>query len=149
MFPELFGEPFAFKNTKLYLARKVSKRLLAGAQEAFPYEFSALLTGQGATVTGYVPMPVSRLDKHAFSWDGAAFLQALREVRKSNVQWLGVLHTHPHSPPVPSTSDIRGWHYPALSYWILGLAGSTPEWRVYQWLDGAFVERTYTISEEA
>lgn len=144
MYHELLGKPFSFKDTKLCLARKVAKRLLAEAQEALPYEYSALLTGRGTTITGFLPMP-SAPDMHAFSWDGAAFLRALHEIRQAGVEWLGVLHTHPHSPPVPSASDRSGWHYPTLSYWILGLASATPEWRAYQWTDGAFIERPYAI----
>lgn len=147
MYADLFGDPFAFKNTKLCLARKVSKRLLAEAQEAFPYEYSALLTGRETTITGYLSMPQTTSDRHSFAWDGAAFVQALHKIREANVQWIGVLHTHPHSRPTPSIRDQNGWHYPSLSYWILGLASTTPEWRVYQWADSSFVERPYTIKD--
>lgn len=147
--PKWLGEPFAFKDNKLSLTRKVHKRLLAEAQEAFPYEYSALLIGNGATITDHIPMTGSSMDLHAFSWDGPAFLRALAFIREANMQWLGVLHTHPQTPPVPSQSDRDGWHYPSLSYWIVSLAGTEPLWRVYQWQDGIFLQRSYTITEEA
>ncbi|NRS17624.1 M67 family metallopeptidase [Brevibacillus sp. HB1.4B] len=148
--PAWLGEPFAIKDNKIFLTKKVAKRLLAEAQEAFPYEYSALLAGRGATITACVPMPVSP-DKHVFAWDGKTFLQGLQYIRKHNLQWLGVLHTHPHTPPIPSTRDIAGWHYPTLSYWIVGLASEQPEWRVYQWVQdgscGSFAARDYTLTE--
>ncbi|WP_409175611.1 M67 family metallopeptidase [Brevibacillus fortis] len=150
--PAWLGEPFAIKDNKIFLPKKVAKRLLAEAQEAFPYEYSALLAGRGATITACVPMPVSP-DKHVFGWDGKTFLQALQHIRKHNLQWLGVLHTHPHTPPIPSARDIAGWHYPTLSYWIVGLAAAQPEWRVYQWVQdgnsGSFEARDYTLTEAA
>lgn len=150
--PAWLGDPFAIKNNKIFLTKKVAKRLLAEAQEAFPYEYSALLAGSGATITAYVPMPISP-DKHVFAWDGTTFLQALQHIRKNNLQWLGVLHTHPHTPPIPSVRDIAGWHYPTLSYWIVGLASALPEWRVYQWVQdansGLFEARNYTLTEAA
>ncbi|MGG1660543.1 Mov34/MPN/PAD-1 family protein [Brevibacillus sp. NRS-1366] len=148
MLPDWLGEPFASKDNKLYLTRKVAKRLLSEAQEAFPYEYSALLTGRGSTISGYLSMPHNH-DKHAFAWEGPTFLRALQKIRQTNIQWLGVLHTHPHTPPLPSTSDHSGWHYPMLSYWILGLAAHQPEWQLYQWTNGAFEQRSYTIIDDS
>ncbi|QRG66895.1 Mov34/MPN/PAD-1 family protein [Brevibacillus choshinensis] len=148
MTPNWLGEPFAFKDNKLSLTRKVHKRLLAEAQEAFPYEYSALLIGQKAAITDHIPMTGSTLDKHAFSFDGPGFLRAIALIRESNMQWLGVLHTHPHTLPVPSQRDRDGWHYHSLSYWIVSLCGSEPLWRMYQWQDGDFQQRSYTITEE-
>lgn len=143
---ELLGEPFAFKNTKLSLDRKVAKNLLSEAQEALPYEYSALLCGQEATITQHIAMPTNTRDMHTFGWDGSSFIRALQSIQQSNLQWLGVLHTHPHTPPVPSRHDSAGWHYPTLSYWIVGMeTPATPLWRVYQWLNGSFVERAYRI----
>ncbi|RNB61233.1 M67 family peptidase [Brevibacillus gelatini] len=140
------GEPFASKNSKIFLDRKVAKRLLYAAQEAFPYEYSALLIGKGATITDFLSMPISA-DKHAFSWDGPAFFKAIGDIRKRHLQWLGVLHTHPHTAPIPSARDVAGWHYPSLSYWIVSLALDVPDWRVYQWQDGGFVGRDYTLTD--
>lgn len=149
--PDWLGEPFANKDNKIFLMKKVAKRLLAEAQEAFPYEYSALLAGRDATITACVPMPVSR-DKHVFDWDAPTFLRALQHIRQSQLQWLGVLHTHPHTAPIPSSRDIDGWHYPTLSYWIVGLSSPQPEWRVYQWGktgdSSSFEARDYTLLEE-
>ncbi|GED71343.1 hypothetical protein BRE01_50450 [Brevibacillus reuszeri] len=147
MLPDWMGEPFASKDNKLLLSRKVAKRLLHEAQEAFPYEYSALLTGCESAVTDYISMPHS-FDKHAFAWDGATFFQALNTIQKSKVQWLGVLHSHPHSPPLPSASDHKGWHYPMLSYWIIGLASEEPVLKLYQWKNGTFVARDYAIIDD-
>lgn len=140
------GEPFASKNSKIFLDRKVAKRLLYAAQEAFPYEYSALLIGKGATITDFISMPISA-DKHAFSWDGPTFFKAISDIRQHHLQWLGVLHTHPHTAPIPSARDVAGWHYPSLSYWIVSLALDVPDWRVYQWQDGGFVGCDYTLTD--
>ena len=147
MYTNLLGNPFAFKDTKLCLGKKVAKRLLDEAQETFPYEYSALLCGRGATITRHIAMPAGSPDLHSFSWEGPAFLQALRQIEESGLQWLGVLHTHPHTPPLPSERDAAGWHYPTLSYWIVGMASAVPEWRLYQWKHGQFVQRPYLLAD--
>ncbi|MFY0543946.1 Mov34/MPN/PAD-1 family protein [Brevibacillus sp. H7] len=144
MFP--LGHPFANKNTKLFLAGKVAKRLLTEAQEAFPYEYSALLAGRGADITMHIPLRPIEPATHFYQWDGDSLVRALREISRADLEWLGVLHTHPHSPPVPSQADAAGWHYAQLSYWILSLQGIQPELRVYQWAEGAFQERSYLIT---
>jgi len=150
MYINLLGEPFASKDTKLSLARKVQKQLWCEAHARWPYEYSALLYGHGASICGHLAMPVANHDMHRFSWDGPHFLQALKQIRHANMQWLGVLHTHPHTLPIPSASDAAGWHYHSLSYWIIGMqTPATPEWRVYQWVDGQFAARSYTVSEDS
>jgi len=147
MYENLLGNPFAFKDTRLCLAKKVAKRLLDEAQETFPREYSALLCGRDAAITHHIPMPAASSDLDSFSWEGPVFLKALRQIEQANLQWLGVLHTHPRTPPVPSARDVAGWHYPTLSYWIVSLAFAPPEWRLYQWRDGRFVQRPYLLAD--
>ncbi|CAJ1001405.1 MULTISPECIES: Mov34/MPN/PAD-1 family protein [Bacillales] len=149
MYDDLIGRPFASQNQGLSFDRHTAKRLLAEAQEALPYEYSALLTGHGSMVTGYLPMRSSSHGRNSFSWDAPSFFQALASVRKAGVQWVGILHSHPTSPPVPSKADQIGWHYPQLAYWILSFAGGMPDLRLYQWSDGRFVERPYTLADIA
>jgi len=141
MFP--IGHPFANKNTRLFLCGKVAKRLLAEAQEAFPCEYSALLAGRGNTITQHVPLRAHSSTPRRFQWDGASLIEALRSIERNGLEWLGVLHTHPHTPPLPSPADVREWHYPQLSYWVLSLSGP-PDLRVYQWQEEGFRERCWT-----
>lgn len=147
MNPSLLGNPFAFKDTRLCLTKKVAKRLLAEAQEAFPDEYSALLYGKGASISGHIPMPAHTADAHSFRWDGPSFLAGLRHIHEAGQEWLGVLHSHPSTPPLPSAKDEQGWHYPTLSYWILGLSTRDPEWKVYRWENEGFSECAYLLAD--
>lgn len=147
MYPNLLGNPFAFKDTRLCLTKKVAKRLLAEAQEALPCEYSALLCGRGATITAHIPMPASTASEHSFAWDGPSFLGALRQMHESGLEWLGVLHSHPATPPLPSQQDVEGWHYPTLSYWIVGLGTPVAQWKAYRWENHMFVEVPYLIAD--
>ena len=150
MYIDLLGEPFASKDTRLSLTRKVQKQLLNEAHARWPYEYSALLYGREAAICGHLAMPASNHGRHSFSWDGPDFLQALKQIRQARMQWLGVLHSHPHTPPIPSSHDAAGWHYPSLSYWIIGMqTPATPLWRVYEWVDGEFAARSYTVSDDS
>jgi proteasome lid subunit RPN8/RPN11 len=145
MFPGILGEPFANKDTKLSIDGKVVKRLFTEGKEALPYEYSALLAGNGTFITCHFPSSAG-MTMHSFTWDGPALFSALAAMRKEQAAWLGVLHTHPHSLPVPSQADIAGWHYPALSYWILSFPSGLPDLRVYQLTAGRFIQREYEIT---
>lgn len=146
MFPDILGEPFANKDTKLSIDGKVVKRLFAEGKEALPNEYSALLAGDGAHITRHFPASPAGMTMHTFAWDGPALISALADMRKERAAWLGVLHTHPRSQPIPSRADLAGWHYPALSYWILSFPSGVPDLRVYQLADGRFIQREYEIT---
>jgi proteasome lid subunit RPN8/RPN11 len=72
-------------------------------------------------------------------------IAALSRMHKEGHRWLGVLHTHPAAPPVPSSLDQTHWHYPQLSFWILSFSGEQPELRAYQWHSGRFQLRPFEL----
>ncbi|WP_134684178.1 M67 family metallopeptidase [Brevibacillus migulae] len=146
MFPHLIGTPFSQSDHPLTLHGQVQKRLFTAGKEALPHEYSALLAGNGATISHLFDNPSAFRERHRFAWEGPPFLHALRSIKEADLEWLGVVHTHPLTPPVPSPSDLAGWHYPTLSYWILSLADPTqPSLVLYQWEQGRFIERPYVI----
>lgn len=146
MDPDLIGHPFAPAYKELTITREVIKRLFHDGKEALPYEFSALLAGQDAAITHCFANPGSQIAPHTFVWEGRPFIQALRLIQDAGLQWLGVVHTHPLTPPVPSARDLAGWHYPQLSYWIISLARQDcPRLQLFQLQGGRFVPRPYTI----
>ncbi|RNB85836.1 M67 family peptidase [Brevibacillus fluminis] len=145
MLSSIMGEPFTNKHTRLWMDRKVYERLLDAGQTARPKEFAALLGGTGAHITASFSPSQLATDRTSFHWDGPTLLSALREIGQSQLQWLGVFHTHPLTAPLPSSADHAGWHYPALSYWILSLAGREPELRAYQLTEGVFQPRSFML----
>jgi len=145
MFATVIGNPFEDKHTRIHIDAHVVKSLLAEGQEALPNEYSALLAGYRSTIVSAVAGTACEYSRQAFAWTGPEFFASLSQIQQQGLTWLGVVHTHPRSPAVPSPRDIRGWHYPALSYWILSFAASEPELCLYQWVDGAFVKREYCI----
>jgi proteasome lid subunit RPN8/RPN11 len=145
VYPDIVGNPFANKHTKLQIDGKVVKRLYTEGQKAFPDEYSALLAGRGSFVTHCIPNCHDKRSRHSFAWEGPTLIKALRSIKEADLQWLGVIHTHPHTPPIPSPADAAGWHYPTLGFWILSFAGVARDLRLYQMEDGRFWERDYEV----
>ncbi len=145
MFASVIGNPFANKNTKLLIDRKVVQRLFAEGQEALPKEYSAMLAGHGPHVTKHFAAPLSDTDSRTFAWSGPSLIGALRDMRAEGLEWIGVFHTHPTTPAVPSSADRLGWHYPTLGYWIASLEKAEPTLCLYQMADGVFIPRPFVI----
>jgi proteasome lid subunit RPN8/RPN11 len=145
MWMDVIGNPFANKNTRLRIDGKVVQHLYAQSLEAFPLEFSALLLGNGSTVTRSVALVPDRPAPDRFQWDARQLFACLRTCKQEGLHWLGVVHSHPTAPAVPSETDVAEWHYPALSYWVLSLAGPVPQLKAYRFSAGGFSEVEYDV----
>jgi proteasome lid subunit RPN8/RPN11 len=55
--------------------------------------------------------------------DPRAHVAALRETRRRELQVVGFYHSHPHSVPVPSPTDLAESTYPDALQIIVGLSG--------------------------
>lgn len=138
LFCDVLGKPFANKHTKLQITGKVVNDLVAEGRAALPYEYSALLAGCGSRITCHYPAVRAPRMRNAFVWDGRELIETLKQMHHDQTHWLGLLHTHPTAPPVPSAQDTANWHYPQLSFWILSFSGGQPQLQAYQWRDGRF-----------
>ncbi|WP_139490689.1 Mov34/MPN/PAD-1 family protein [Brevibacillus dissolubilis] len=148
MNPSLIGHPFTDQNQTLCITKKVLKRLIAEGREAFPHEYVALLAGSGSTVLAHYPATKSETTQQTFHLTGVTLLSHLKKMEADGLTWLGMVHTHPTTPPIPSAADLAGWHYPALGYWVMSLADSEPEEAelvLYQLVEGTFVRREYAV----
>ncbi|GAA4713175.1 Mov34/MPN/PAD-1 family protein [Brevibacillus fulvus] len=145
MLTDLLGDPFANKDTKICIDRKVLKHLLAEAESALPFEYSALLAGRANAISQFVAAPAASRQPAAFVWEGPDFFASLRKIKADGLLWQGVLHTHPATLPLPSTADRQGWHYPMLSYWILSFPGGKADLRLYRYSGNRFVQHDYEI----
>ncbi|MFC0213774.1 M67 family metallopeptidase [Paenibacillus chartarius] len=74
------------------------------------------------------PFPNDRFDMNP------AELAALL-VHTPQERLLGIYHSHPHAPPIPSELDLQtAWHT-LPTYWIVSLCGpERPETAIYRWL---------------
>ena len=84
-------------------------------------------------------------DPNRFLIDPKAHIDARRDGRVNGTEVVGFYHSHPHSPPVPSPTDIAEAWYPDHLYAIVGLAGDEAETRIYELRNAQFVELAVTV----
>jgi proteasome lid subunit RPN8/RPN11 len=108
------------------LAASVRQAIVAHARAEAPKECCGLLIGAGRRVDFAVPL--SNLDPRptsGFRVDPAEHIAVRRIVRRVTPARavVGVYHSHPRGPAVPSSRDIAECHYPDWIFVIVGRGG--------------------------
>jgi proteasome lid subunit RPN8/RPN11 len=119
--------------------------MAAHARDERPRECCGLLVGVRGRVDLARRAANLSPDPNRFLVDPKAHIDALREGRVHGTDVIGFYHSHPHSAPVPSATDIAEAWYPDHLYAIVGLAGGDAETRFYELRNALFVELAVTV----
>jgi proteasome lid subunit RPN8/RPN11 len=110
------------------------------------YEACGLLAGPivGGEPTGLVTAvyPARNADASARSYtvDSRDLIRAMRDAERRGGELVGVWHSHTHTDPYPSETDVRQAPDPGWVYMLVGLADDAPSLRAYRIRDGAITE---------
>lgn len=110
------------------------------AREVMPNEACGILSGVGQRVLRVYRLYSSNPSPVSYVVDARDQMEVMNDMASSGTQMLGIYHSHPESPPVPSLTDIkrsffpgtREPNYPDAVYVIIGLAGPAPEVKAYR-----------------
>ncbi|MGG4143241.1 M67 family metallopeptidase [Paenibacillus algorifonticola] len=139
------------KSHLLQITTQAYDQLIAACLEALPREACGILTGERdigkiVDVTAIANIHSSPATAFAFAPDD--WVKAYYRMQKSRQSLLGFFHSHPTSPPHPSTADELGIHSDdlLLSYWIISLQQSLqPEIQAYYYMNGCFQPTQWAI----
>jgi proteasome lid subunit RPN8/RPN11 len=116
------------------------------AREALPAECCGILLGSATTVTESVRTPNASDDPNRFFIEPRAHIETRREARGRGLEVLGFYHSHPHSPPDPSATDLTEASYPNLLYLIVSPTGDSARIRVFRFVAGTFLEAPFVTA---
>ena len=105
-----------------------------------------LLSGQGHVVERVWPVPNVLESPVAYRMDGPEFAAAMIGC---GFEPLGIFHSHPAGPPVPSPTDIAEAAYPDSVYVVISLQTTPPSVRGFTIVDGQVSEVNLSIMDEA
>ncbi|MDR1081117.1 MAG: M67 family metallopeptidase [Deltaproteobacteria bacterium] len=125
------------------LSASVDALIRREAEMAYPYECCGLVLGELAgpdgglrRISGAVALDNTRegeARRRRFVIEPADFLRAEREALASGLEVLGIYHSHPDHPAVPSGYDLSR-ALPFYSYLIVsvgeGVSGDLTSWRL-------------------
>lgn len=94
--------------------------MVAHARETRPAECCGILVGRDGRITGARRAANLSDDPNRFELDPQAHVRAVREARGTDREVVGFYHSHPHSAPFPSATDLAGSTYPDAVHVIIG-----------------------------
>lgn len=125
--------------------------LLTHLIDGLPDEACGLLGGNlGAgdlpcVVDAWYPSPNRASSSRVYTIDPKVHLQADRDAEDRGVELVGVVHSHTHSEPYPSPTDVAqapdpNWHYVIVSFRL-----GEPMVRSYRILEGEISEEPVLV----
>lgn len=116
----LDGSP---RLTKLYLPGALRAELFARALATPEVEVCGMLGGRGERALTHYPLDnVDPLPALRFFVDPRGQLRAMQAMRGRDEALVGIYHSHPASPALPSAHDREFAAYPGVAYLIVSLA---------------------------
>ncbi len=120
---------------QLVISREHLDALIAHARSDLPNEACGLLFGRQGRVEQVRPILNAEPSPVSYSFDSGEQLRVMREMGDRGLELLGIYHSHPESPPIPSLTDIRRAffpgtrepNFPSAVYVIVGLSEDVPE----------------------
>jgi proteasome lid subunit RPN8/RPN11 len=98
------------------------------------------------TVVGWFPCKNKAKSAKLYELDPVDYLKADRAAEDKLQQIIGVVHSHTHSDPYPSPTDVNNAPDPSWHYVIVSLRFPSPSTRSYKILDGKINEEKIVIT---
>jgi proteasome lid subunit RPN8/RPN11 len=120
--------------------------MIGHAYDGYPLEACGLLVGRGSRVTRFVPCRNVAASAKVYTVDPLEHLRAERAAEDEGLEVIGVVHSHTHSEPYPSPTDVAqapdsSWHYV-----IVSLKRDAPETRSFRIVDGTITEEPLAVA---
>jgi len=121
-------------------------QMIGHMYDGYPIEACGLLIGRGARVHRFVPSRNLTESARVYTIDPVVHLHAERQAEEEGFEVIGVVHSHTHSEPYPSPTDVEQAPDPSWHYVIVSFKREAPESRSYRIVDGEIFEEPIVVS---
>jgi proteasome lid subunit RPN8/RPN11 len=130
----------------LTIKNPIVEEMIAHALQEDPRECCGILAGKGNLITHIFKLTNFEADPEKYWMDPKEQIQAFEEIDRLNLELLGVYHSHPHSPALPSPADIMRAFYPTIAFFIISLLnGEKPELRAFEIVKRKVKEKKFKV----
>lgn len=139
-----------FAAPVLRLSQSQFDRIVAHCYDGLPDEACGLLAGPvggpahareaSGVVSEVYPAVNADASARTYTVDGRDYLRATRDAEDRDHEIIGVWHSHTHTDPYPSPTDVRSAVDPMWIYVIVSLRDEMPTLRAYRIREGAIAE---------
>ncbi len=132
----------------LYLTQRQLDEIVAHAQGLAPEEACGLLGGVGGRVLGVYPVENALHSPLAYSMEPQAQVETMMLIEELGWDLLGIFHSHPAGPAIPSQTDVRQAYYPE-SLTVILAPGRDRAWQARAFrIDEGRVEEAQVVIEQ-
>jgi proteasome lid subunit RPN8/RPN11 len=125
---------------RLVIPDELLDEMVSHARKSLPDEACGMLGGIAGQVRKLYALENSNPSPATYIIDPLDQLKTIKDMDSEGLELLGIYHSHPDSPPLPSITDInraffpgtRELNYPGVVYVIVGLSGPAPEVKAYR-----------------
>ncbi|MEK7422913.1 MAG: M67 family metallopeptidase [Actinomycetota bacterium] len=132
--------------TALFLPSAAFATMIGHMYDGYPLEACGLLIGSGQRVDRFVPCTNLSRSARVYTIDPKEHLRAERDADDAGREVIGVVHSHTHSEPYPSPTDVAQAPDPSWHYVIVSLKREAPETRSYRIVDGEISEEPIAVA---
>lgn len=131
----------------LEIDRQVHRQILAHALDGLPDEACGLLAGAPGTgrVEVFYPTRNAAASAKLYTVEPKDHLRADRDAEDRGLEIIGVMHSHTHTDPYPSPTDVAQAPDPTWHYMIVSLRDIEPMMRSYRIVDGGITEEPVVL----
>ena len=121
--------------------------MIGQAYDCYPEEACGLLVGRlrSARVARFVPCENITHSGKVYTIEPRALLRAERDAEADGMEVIGVMHSHTHTEPYPSETDVEQAPDPTWHYVIVSLKREAPESRSYLLANGTITEEPIAV----
>ena len=131
----------------LVISRAALADMIGLALDEYPLEACGLIIGRrvpvgepGDGAHEFYPCTNVAESARVYTIDPKDHLRAERDAEDRGLEIIGVVHSHTHTEPYPSPTDVAQAPDPAWHYVIVSLKREAPEMRSYRIVDGEITE---------
>ncbi len=116
---------------------RLYERMLLHCLVAYPNEACGMLAGLGDATSDLYEMTNTKPSPVSYFMDPKEQFSAMKEMREKGLKLIGIFHSHPQSPPHPSTTDVGLAFYDDAVYIIVSLMDTEkPVVRAFRIVEG-------------
>ena len=121
------------------IAYAVARQIADHALSEAPNEACGILAGSREHISRAIALDnAADAPARHFRFDPEEQLEALKALDAYGLEWIGVYHSHPQAPPIPSQEDIEAAVDRSLLQLIVSLESAKPKLKLWQ-VDGSSV----------
>jgi len=105
----------------IQIPEPIYQRMVEHAKKEWPLESCGILSGKGKSVERAFELQNGEGSAIRYSISPREQLRVFEEMEKESMEMIAIYHSHPHTIPFPSETDVKMAFYPEVSSIIISL----------------------------